>query len=137
MKKLTALIILALGLSSILQAADYVFVTHPGNPLNSISADTAKSFLLGQTNRWESGGAVRLAVYKNGDFHESTIKTITGRSGSQFQRAWKKLIFTGKGIAPKELKDVPSMIEYVISTENSFGYVPAGKEGSAKVLVVN
>ncbi|MGB0370301.1 MAG: hypothetical protein ACPGN3_03060 [Opitutales bacterium] len=137
MKLVALLSILTLAFSANLVAADYLLITHPSNPVNSVSAKDVESILSGQNNRWESGSAVRLAVYKGGDFHEATIKALTGRSGSQFKRFWKKLIFTGKGIAPKEQKDVAEMVDFVTSTENSFGYVPAGQEGSAKVLIVN
>ncbi|MGB0372765.1 MAG: hypothetical protein ACPGN3_15630 [Opitutales bacterium] len=125
-----------LTIASIVNAAEYSIITHPSNATNSISAADAKSILVGALNRWETGSAVRLAVYKGGDFNESVIKAITGRSGSQFKRAWKKLIFTGKGIAPREQGDVESMVSFVMENENSFGYVPVGEEGGAKVLIV-
>ncbi|MGB0372767.1 MAG: hypothetical protein ACPGN3_15640 [Opitutales bacterium] len=134
LKYIISIITLFLGANAF--SAEYSIITHPSNATNSISAADAKSILVGALNRWETGSAVRLAVYKGGDFNESVIKAITGRSGSQFKRAWKKLIFTGKGIAPREQGDVESMVSFVMENENSFGYVPVGEEGGAKVLIV-
>lgn len=116
---------------------DYVVITHSSNAIDSLSVDQLRAIMLGDVNRWQGGGAVRLAVLKWGEFHGATIRAITGRRASQFSRAWKKLIFTGQGIAPREQGSVEEMLEYVAANEGSLGYVPVGQEGDAKVITID
>lgn len=115
---------------------EYVLITHPENSIDSLSSETLKDIITGSQNRWESGKAIRLTLYEDGEFHAHFIEAVTGNRVSRFTRAWKRNIFTGRAIAPREVESYDEMLAYILKTPGSFGYVPFGEQGDAKVLRV-
>lgn len=131
------LILIALGFSAAqISAADAVFVTNPSGP-DSISSETVRNILLGNKTRWDSGGTIKLAVLSEGTTHESVIQEFTARSADQFNKYWKKQVFTGKGIAPDAFKTDEELIEFVARTPGAFGYVsPNANATGVKIMSV-
>ena len=117
-------------------AYDGAFITNPSGP-DSITRDQVKGILLGTITKWDAGGIVKLAVLTEGPVHEGIIQEFTARSADQFEKYWKKQVFTGKGSAPESMGSDPDMIAYVAKTPGSFGYVSTTTPGSGvKVLQI-
>jgi len=116
------------------RAADGVFITHPSGP-DAVSKEEIKSILLGNKTKWDSGTLIHLAVLADGSIHDGIVQEYTARSADQFEKYWKKQVFTGKGSAPESLKSDSEMIAYVAKTPGAFGYVGAAGAG-VKVLTV-
>jgi ABC-type phosphate transport system substrate-binding protein len=130
---LTLLCFAALALGA--RAADVAFIAHPDVAATSLSADDVKGILLGTKAKWDSGGALKLAVFAEGALHEQVVREHTQRSADQFDKYWKKLVFTGKGMLPTTVKTDAEMIDFVAKTPGAFGYV-AKESVSSKVKVV-
>ena len=60
---------------------------------------------------------------------------VHGRSVVTVEVYWKRMIFSGKGIPPKELADDAEVIEFVRSNPGAVGYVTnsEGAEGVVKL----
>lgn len=129
---LLAALILSAGA---LKAADFVLIANPSVTEASLSKDDVKNILLGTKTRWDSGGNITLAVLTDGAAHDAVIQTFTARTADQFEKYWKKQVFTGKGSAPDSFKTDADMIAFVAQTPGAFGYVTAAS-GSVKVLKV-
>lgn len=115
-------------------AADGVFITHPSGP-DSVSRDEIKSILLGNKTKWDNGTVIHLAVLTDGPIQDRVAQEYAARSADQFEKYWKKQVFTGKGAAPESLKSDADMIAYVAKTPGAFGY--AGSAGAGvKVLTI-
>jgi ABC-type phosphate transport system substrate-binding protein len=106
------------------RAASATFITHPDGP-GTVSRADVKNILLGNKTKWDSGTLLKLAVLTEGAAHESVIQEFTARSADQFEKYWKKQVFTGKGDAPSAFKSDADMIAFVAKTPGSFGYVSA------------
>ena len=117
-------------------AEEFVVITHPDNSIDSISPKSLKDIITGTQNRWQSGKAVRLVFYEGGEFHTKFVESVTGSRVSRFTRAWKRSIFTGRAMAPREVETYEEMVAYILKHPGSFGYVPSGEVGEAKVLEV-
>lgn len=135
MKRLLLLAAALVGFALAAHAQDAVFVTNTASADVSLSADDVKSILLGNKTKWESGGVIKLVVLTEGALNEKVIRDHTQRSADQFDKYWKKLVFTGKGMPPATAKTDADVIDYVSKNPGSFGYV-AKESASDKVKVI-
>lgn len=122
--------------AAVATAADGVFISHPAGP-DAVTREEIKSILLGNKTKWDSGTLIHLAVLADGPVQEGIAQEYTARSADQFEKYWKKQVFTGKGSAPESIKSDADMIAYVAKTPGAFGYVSsAGVGPGVKVLTV-
>lgn len=126
MSRYFLLLALLLGLASAARAQDVSFIVNPQGADASLSADDLKAVLLGNKTKWEGGGLVKLAVLTAGAAHDKVMKDHVQRSADQFDKYWKKLVFSGKGVMPAQAADEAAMIDYVSKTPGALGYVSAG-----------
>jgi len=122
--------------SALAVAADFTLIAHPSVP-DALSHDDVKNILLGNKTKWDDGRVIKLAVLSEGAANEAVVQSFTTRSADQFDKYWKKQVFTGKGVAPDAFKTDAEMIAFVAKTPGSFGYISAGaKPDGVKTLVV-
>lgn len=126
MKRFLALLAFVCAVVCGLRADDAVFIAHPDVKAESISAAEAKAMLLGNQTSWSGGGNLKLAVLTSGPVHEAVLRVYTERSADQFEKYWKKLVFTGKGSMPEQAADEAALVAYVAKTPGALGYVAAG-----------
>lgn len=120
----TLFTLLALAVSTVAgHAAGVVFITHPATAEAAVSADEAKNILLGNKTKWGSGPNIKLVILTEGPVHDEVIKDHTQRTADQFDKHWKKLVFTGKGSMPATGKTDAEIIAYVAANPGAFGYV--------------
>jgi ABC-type phosphate transport system substrate-binding protein len=113
-----------------------VFIAHPSTAESVVSAEDAKNILLGNKTKWGSGANIKLVVLTDGEVHESVVKDHTQRTTDQFDKHWKKLVFTGKGAMPATGKTDADVIAYVAANPGAFGYV-AKDSATAQVKVLS
>lgn len=119
----TLLLVLAVAASvGLARAQDAAFVAHPEVRDSAVSAADIKNILLGTKTKWSSG-PLRLIVQTDGPVHAKVIQEYTQRSPDQFDKYWKKQVFTGKGTMPATGKTDDEVIAFVASTPGAFGYV--------------
>lgn len=116
------------------RAAEAVFIVNPSVSETSLSADDVKSILLGSKNKWASGN-LKLVVQTAGPVHDEVLQTYTQRSAEQFDKFWKKQVFTGKANPPVTAKSDAEVVAYVAGNAGAFGYV-AKSAVNADVKVV-
>jgi ABC-type phosphate transport system substrate-binding protein len=131
MKKLFlfAFVFIASLLSARAQVA--ALIANPAVTESKLTAEDAKNILLGTKTKWDNGSVIRVIVLSTGAVHEQVIKEYTQRTPDQFDKFWKKQVFTGKGIMPQIAKSETEMLDLVAKTPGAFGYVskdavPAG-----------
>jgi ABC-type phosphate transport system substrate-binding protein len=135
MKLLTLLLALTAGIT-VAAAADAVFVVNPGVADSSLSTTEVKNILLGTRVNW-SNGPVKLVIQAGGAVHEAVIRQFTARSPDQFDKYWKKQVFTGNGVMPTVAKSDAEVITLVAETPGAIGYVATGTAtDKVKVLEV-
>src|ERR1700753_3331478 len=103
--KLFAIAAILIGLTSSAFAGDGVFIANKDLKITSISADDAKNILLGNKVKTDDGIVIKLSILSDGPVHEKVVRDYTQRSTDQFEKYWKKQVFTGKGIMPNQAKD--------------------------------
>jgi hypothetical protein len=75
---------------------------------------------------WSDGSPTTVFVLADSSpVHAEFSKTILDTFPYQLRRAWDRLVFSGTGQAPIEVKSVAEMRERILSTPGSVGYLPA------------
>ena len=137
MLRLTFVFTVLLSFAGLLRADDAVFIVNPDGADASISAEAAKAILLGNKIKWDGGGLIKLAVLTQGDAHEKIMHEYVQRSADQFDKYWKKMVFSGKGMMPVQAASDADLVAYVAKTPGAIGYVSAASvTGAVKVLPV-
>ncbi len=129
----------ALGCSiSLFSFADVVVIVHPSNEA-ALNIKIVKRIFLGKEKKFSDGKEV-LPVNQvpssgaRGSFDTDTL----GRSSTQIAAYWSKLVFTGKGIPPKELDNDAAVLAIVADNPNAIGYVDrASVSDAVKAVSLN
>ena len=138
MKKLF-LITALLALPFTARAQDGVFIVNPTVAETSLPAADIKDVLLGNITKWPNAGtAIKLVVLNDDPLYAKIIKDFTQRTPDQFDKFWKKKVFTGTGIMPAQAKTEADLVAYVAANPGAIGYVSkAALSDKVRVLTSN
>lgn len=124
MNKLLKHTLIVLSLSSFCASAVTVIV-HPSNSA-SLDESELKKIFLGKSKTFPDGNKIEPIDLASGGARDEFVKSVLGRSESQIKAYWAKLIFTGKGQAPKTLDSEAEIIKMVSQTPSAIAYVSDG-----------
>lgn len=136
-KKIVVTTVATLLVSSSL-FAETTIIVHPSNSAD-LNSKTVQRIFLGKEKKF-SDGAETIPVNQVSD---SPVRTdfdenVLGRSSSQVSAYWSKLVFTGKGVPPKEVANDAEVIELVSKNPSAIGYVDSASLNDAvKALSLN
>lgn len=129
--RLLALLSIGLAFMAVGRAQDATFVVNKDTKIATASSDDIRNILLGNKQKFDDGTVIKLAILSDGPVHEKVVRDFTQRSTDQFDKYWKKLVFTGKGIMAAQFKTDADLIDYVSKTPGGFGYVAKASVTSA------
>lgn len=118
--------------------AEIVVIIHPNNDAE-LSAKDVQRIFLGKEKKFSNGKEVIPLNQVPSASARSAFDTDTlGRSSTQVAAYWSKLVFTGKGIPPKELDNDAAVLAIVADNQNAIGYVDSASVSDAvKVISLN
>mgnify|MGYP001103309391 FL=1 len=128
MKKIAIQLALLLGMVTGAQAMDIVVI---GNPAaGPLSKEQVADVFLGKNQALTPVDQVETAPIR-AEFY----KQATGRDLAQIKSTWSRLVFSGKGQAPKELADNAAVKKAVAADPKAVGYIDkSAVDGSVKVV---
>lgn len=94
-----------------------------------------QSVLVGKQRFWGGGQAVQVA-YLSDEAVLKELESFSGMNQGRFKNHWNRLVFTGKGVQPKEFDDLDSLRAFVNSGNGVIALVPEGADGFAAQLEV-
>lgn len=104
---------------------------------DSISAGELKSVFLLQKRALQDGSIVTPVVQKSGATQELFLREYMDCDPEEIHTYYYGLVFTGKGVMPKELHSDAEVVEYVARTRGAIGYVSsAASSKGVKILAV-
>jgi ABC-type phosphate transport system substrate-binding protein len=126
---------LALATASV--HAEIVVVVNPKNPAASMTAEQVSALYLGSASTFPDGGAAALADQPEAaGIRGAFYQKATGRSAAQVKATWARIVFTGKGAPPKELKSDADVKAFVASDPKAIGYIDSSAvDGSVKPVL--
>ena len=127
----------ALGLFALQANAEVVVIVNPKNPAASLTAEQVAALYLGNATTFPAGGPVALADQPEaasirGTFYQKAV----GRSSAQVRATWARIMFTGKGTPPKELKSDADVKAFVAADPKAIGYVDSSAVDSSVKAVL-
>ena len=102
-----------------------VVVVHPSNG-DTMDKKAISKIFLGKSKKFPSGTSASPLNLDSGPTSEEFTKSVLGKSESQIKAYWSKLLFTGKGQAPKSVASDAEVIDMVSKNPEVIGYVSDG-----------
>lgn len=130
---------IAIGCSiSFFSLAEVVVVIHPSNNAELSQKDVQRIF-FGKEKKFSDGKEVLpLNQVPSSSARDAFDTNTLGRSSTQIAAYWSKLVFTGKGIPPKELDNDAAVLSIVADNPNAIGYVDSASVTDAvKAISLN
>ena len=113
-------------------AAELVVIVNPANPATAMTATQASQFFLGKS-----------AMFQPVDLAESSpmraefYKKVADKDLSEVKSIWSKLVFTGKGTAPKEMHNNAEVKKAIAANPTGIGYIErSAVDSTVKVVTV-
>jgi len=132
-----ALMFFLLSATSMAVAADFVLITDPANPAAAINEKEAKNIYLGKKTVWDDGRHVTVFTQSASAVHILFLKDVLGKTTQQYATYWKKSLFTGTGLPPKDFATDAEVKAAVAAQPGSIGYIaPASLDTSVKALTL-
>jgi len=129
MKKIQLLAATALAFAALsAHAADLVVIANPA--VGSLTKEQVADLFLGKNQSFTPIDQVESsAAYA--DFY----KKASGRDVAQVKATWSRIVFSGKGQAPKQVADSAAVKKAVAADPKGVGYIEkSAVDGSVKVL---
>lgn len=129
MKRLHLLLAAGLACAAFVAHADIVVIANPA--VGPLTKDQVADLFLGKSQAFTPlDQADASPVYA--DFY----KRATGRDVAQVKSTWSRVVFSGKGQAPKQLPDSAAMKKAVAADPKAVGYIEkSAVDGTVKVVL--
>jgi ABC-type phosphate transport system substrate-binding protein len=114
------MIVAGLTFSATLQQAraDVVVIVSAQSSITAISTAEISRLYLGDSNTMTPVDIATPSLARR-EFYTK----VTGKNDGQVKARWSKLVFTGKGSAPKELPSGAEVVKAVAADPHAIGYV--------------
>lgn len=122
--------VLALCAFSTPAFAELVIIVNPKNPATRMFPSQAAQFFLGGSVMF-----IPIEQAESAPIRAEFYKKVLEKEPAQVQAIWSKIVFTGKGKPPKELKSSAEVKKAVSENVNAIGYIAkADADDSVKVI---
>jgi len=106
------------------QSEPVVVVVSATSPVSKLDKEQVANLFLGKSSSYPDGSAaVPIEQTDSTAAHEEFHKSITEKSASQLKSYWSKMIFSGKGTAPKEVSSNAELLKLLAGNPTMIGYV--------------
>lgn len=124
MKYLVSILTLTLLLiGSTAMATDYVLITDNSNPVTALSAKDVKNIYLGKKTVWSDGSHITVFTNTTSNVNSIFMKEVIRKKPGQYATYWKKSLFTGTGLPPKNFASDAEIKSAVAAKPGSIGYI--------------
>lgn len=121
---LTSALGAALYLCAGYAAADVVVVVSPTSSVTTLKVNEVIDIFLGKASRFPNGErAVPLDLTESSSERSQFYLQYAGKSPHQMKAYWSKIIFTGKGLPPKEMLRSQEVKKLVGENPGLIGYM--------------
>jgi ABC-type phosphate transport system substrate-binding protein len=111
-------------------AAEIVVIVNPKNPATRMFSEQAAQFFLGKSTLFTP------IEHTEGPLRNEFSQKVLGKDSSQVKAQWSKLVFTGKGTAPKEFSSSAEVKKAVAADVQAIGYIEkSAVDDSVKVIL--
>ncbi len=106
------------------QGEPIVVVVSVNSTIKSLNKEQVANLFLGKSSIYPDGSAaIPIEQSDDTETHQEFHKSITEKSASQLKSYWSKMIFSGKGTAPKEVASNAELLTLISSNPTMLGYI--------------
>ena len=115
-----------------------VVITNKDVQEKSITLGALRSIFGMRLRSWSGGKPVRVFVFSDYyPVHIEFSKKVLGVFPHQLRSSWDRLVFSGTGQAPTQVKNEEEMLKHIANTPGAIGYITRSHEhGQVKELPV-
>ena len=131
--------LLAMLSTAEVQAGDDAFrvIVHRGNPLASITRAELSAIYMKRTRSWRDGREiVPVDQPASSPVREHFSRAIHGKNVAYVTRYWQRLIFSGRGIPPRQLQNDAAVLALVKNSRDAIGYIAGDTQPGEGVRVL-
>ncbi|MYM26264.1 hypothetical protein GTP46_26900 [Duganella sp. FT135W] len=111
-------------------ATEIVVIVNPKNPATRMFSEQAGQFFLGKSALFTP------VEHVDGPLRNEFYKKVLDKDSTQVKAIWSKLVFTGKGAAPKELGSSAEVKKAVAADVSAIGYIEKSQvDDTVKVIL--
>ena len=120
----SCLIALALAIACADAAADLVVIVSAKRPALALSANQVSDIFLAQAERFPNGDSVTpLDLSIDSPLRDQFYTSVSAKSPALVRAYWTKMVFTGRGLPPREIANSVAMRRLVAANPSLIGYI--------------
>ncbi len=112
-----------------------IVVANKGSELTDIDMVRLKKIYLGKLKSLPSGEKIMPIDQKGKKIRDIFYKKVVGKPDNEIKAYWAKLIFTGRGNAPRQLQNDRDVIDLVKREQTAIGYI-SSEHADSNVKVI-
>lgn len=122
----------------LVMGAEMVVIVSARNPTDAMRVDQVADIFLGQSERFPDGSLASAIDQPIGaPQRDAFYLKVTARSPALVKAYWTKMIFTGRGQPPREVRDSAAVRKLVADNPGLIGYIEHDAlDASVKAVLV-
>lgn len=132
MKTLLATALFAL--TSLAQAENVIVVSSKSS-VSTLSKEQVADLYLGNTKEFPGGGQALPLLPSSGGTRTEFFDKVLGKNEAQAKAIWSRLVFSGKGSAPRDVADSAETIKLIAANPNCIGVIEKSAVNSSVKVV--
>jgi len=123
-KSLPVFVALALATLLPVYAQSVEVIVHPDNSVASVSKDELSKIFLKRLRTWsDRTPAIPVDQVPDSPARREFTRFVHRRRVVNVEVYWKRMIFSGRAVPPKEVADDEAVLQFVRNTPGAVGYV--------------
>ncbi|KQN69237.1 phosphate ABC transporter substrate-binding protein [Duganella sp. Leaf61] len=135
---LTSLLALTLGLTCTTASAELVVIVSAKRAPLTLNSGQVSDIFLAQTERFPNGDSVTpLDLSIDSPLRDQFYNKVSAKSPALLRAYWTKMVFTGRGLPPREMATSVAMRRLVAANPSLIGYIDsAALDDSVQIVLV-
>lgn len=126
---------LALLASAQLAQAEHVIVVSAKSSVGTLTKDQIADLYLGNSKEFPGGGQALPLLLASGSVRSEFFEKVLGKKEAQAKAIWSRLVFSGKGSAPREVGDSAEILKLIAANPNCIGIMEKSAVNSSVKVV--
>ncbi|MBC3881478.1 phosphate ABC transporter substrate-binding protein [Undibacterium sp. LX40W] len=116
-------------------SAENVIVVSAKSAVGSLSKEQVADLYLGNTKEFPGGGIALPLLPSSGATRTEFFDKVLGKNEAQAKAIWSRLVFSGKGSAPRDVADSAEAVKLIAANPSCIGVIEkSAVNASVKVV---
>lgn len=124
---LVVAVVAAAGSADAGDEPEFYVIVHPSNGAQSLSRKQVSDAFLKKVTRWGDDSAIAPVDQKpRREVRAHFSRAMLGRSVAAVLAYWRQIVFSGRGVPPRQVRNDGQVVRYVRANRGAIGYVARG-----------